>query len=164
MHPLVQMQHVTRKEFLRGLQGLADEDARKRIESMNCISWIVGHLAWQEHLLFVAWPQGKEIEPQYRPYGFGAPPAQPPLEEVMELWHATCDAADAWLHVADEESMQQLFTARDAVTAGENAGTLIVRNIFHYWCHIGEISAVRQMLGHRPPQFVNLHDWSYGGE
>jgi len=155
------MQHVTRKEFLRGLQDVGDEGARKRIDPMNCIGWIIGHLAWQEHVLFVAWPQGKEAEPQYRPYGFGSPPSQPPLEEVMTLWRVACDAADVWLHAADEESLQQVFTSSE----GENAGTLITRNIFHYWCHIGEISAIRQMLGHHhPPQFVNLHDWSYGSE
>ena len=164
MHPIVRMQHVTRKEFLRGLRGVTDEDARKRIEPMNCISWIVGHLAWQEHLLFVAWPQGRQVEPQYYAFGTGSPPSQPPLEEVMALWRAACDDADVWLHAADEESMRQVFTPA-VLEERENAGTLVVRNIFHYWSHIGEISAIRQMLGHhRPPQFVNLHGWSYGGE
>ena len=47
MHALVQMLYLTHKEFERNLGGLTDEDARKRIESMNCISWIIGHVACQ---------------------------------------------------------------------------------------------------------------------
>ena len=32
---------------------------------------------------------------------------------------------------------------------------LLLRNIYHYWYHLGEAGAVRQMLGHRDlPQFV----------
>ena len=62
MHPLVEIQHLTRKELLRGLHGLSDEDARKRVEPMNCISWIIAHVAWQQHAFFVAWAQGKEVE------------------------------------------------------------------------------------------------------
>ncbi len=48
MHELVQLHHLTRTEFLRGLNGVSDDDARRRLEPMNCISWIVGHLAHQE--------------------------------------------------------------------------------------------------------------------
>jgi hypothetical protein len=172
MHLLVQMQHLTRMEFLRGLTGqrpeggtrpLSDEDARQRVEPMNCITWIIGHMAHQEHAYFVAWPKGAPSEPQYQPFAFGSPPSQPPLEEVMALWRSTCEAADALLHAANEESLRQLIVAPGRAAKGENLGTRLVRNIFHYWSHIGEISAIRQILGHRPPQFVEVHDWSYGG-
>jgi len=159
MHTLVQMQHLTRKEFERNLQGLTDEDARKRIEPMNCISWIVAHVANQQHTFFVDWPQGKDSDPRYRGFGCGSPASQPPLAEVMALWRASCDAADAWLTAATEESLQGPFTSPE----GENGGTLIVRNIFHTWCHLGEISSIRQMLGHQPPEFVEMYEWSYDG-
>jgi uncharacterized damage-inducible protein DinB len=163
MHQLAQLQHLTRREFLRGLEGVSDEDAGRRIEPMNCISWIIGHMASQEHAYFVAWPKGREREPEYAAFGWGSPPSQPSLEEVMTLWRATCEAADECLHAADEEGLRQPVAAPDATVEGENLGTRIVRNIFHYWCHIGEISAIRQMLGHeRPPQFVDMHDWEYG--
>ena len=37
----------------------------------------------------------------------------------------------------------------------ESIGTLLLRNIYHYWFHIGEAHAVRQVLGHTDlPQFV----------
>lgn len=160
MHNFVQLQQLTRKELERGLEGLTDEDARKRIEPMNCISWIIGHLASQQHSFFVAWPQGKEPDPRYK-FGFGSTASQPPLDEVMALWQASCDEADAWLQAATEESLLQGGT--EAGPRGGNGGTRLVRNIFHTWCHIGEISSIRQMLGHKPPQFVNMHDWSFGG-
>ena len=37
----------------------------------------------------------------------------------------------------------------------ESNGTLLQRVIYHYWFHIGESQAIRQMLGHENlPQFV----------
>jgi len=140
---------------------MTDEDARKRLEPMNCTSWTIGHMAAQEHVFFVAGPRGKGVEPQYQPFLTGSPPSQPSLEEAMALWRTTCDAADVWLHSATEESLKQRLAA---APVPENAGTLLVRNIFHYWNHIGEINAVRQMLGNKAPQFVDMHGWRYGQE
>ncbi len=159
MHTLVQIQQLTRKEFERGLEGLTDEDARKRIEPMNCISWIIGHVANQQHTYFVDLPQGKEVDPRYREFGFGNPASQPSLEDAMALWKASCDEADVWLLAATTESLKGPFSS----PRGENGGTLLVRHISHTWFHLGEIISIRQILGHQPPQFVNLHDWSYDG-
>jgi hypothetical protein len=37
----------------------------------------------------------------------------------------------------------------------ENIGLTLLRNIYHYWFHLGEAHAVRQLLGHSDlPQFV----------
>ena len=37
----------------------------------------------------------------------------------------------------------------------DNIGSLLYRNTYHYWYHIGEAHAVRQLLGHPDlPQFV----------
>ena len=49
-HPLVIQLRFTRSEFERCLDGVSDEDARHCFEPMNCISWIIGHLASQEHI------------------------------------------------------------------------------------------------------------------
>lgn len=162
MHHLVEMQHLTRTEFLRGLEGVSDEDARRRVEPMNCISWIIGHVAWQEFAFFTDWIHDAGRE-RYRPYPTGSPASQPPLEEVMELWNSACEGANELLHIADEESLRQPIMDLGPDTEQEVLGTLIVRNIFHYWSHIGEISAIRQMLGHpNQPQFVDMHGWQYG--
>ena len=160
MHTLVQLQHLARKEFTRNIGGLSEEDARKRVEPMNCISWIIGHVALQQHTLFVAWPHAMETGPQFDAFHTGSPPSQPPLADVMALWHASCAEAGVWFDAATEESLQGPFTSPE----GENGGTLVVRGIFHAWCHLGEISSIWQMLGHRPPEFVDLYGWSYPGE
>lgn len=161
MHTLVQMYHLTRKEFERNLTGLTEEDARKRIEPMNCIGWIIGHVANQQHTFFVDWPQGRESDPRFQQYGYGSPASQPSLAEVMALWKASCDEADVWLNTATKDSLQ----LQGPLTSPEeeNAGTLLVRCIFHTWCHLGEISSIRQILGHRPPEFVSMYHWSYDG-
>jgi hypothetical protein len=41
-----------------------------------------------------------------------------------------------------------------------NIGALLLRVIYHYWYHIGEIMAIRQQLGHHGlPDFVgNIDD------
>jgi hypothetical protein len=43
-HPLITQLRFTRGEFLRGLDGLTSEEAARRFEAMNPISWMVGHL------------------------------------------------------------------------------------------------------------------------
>lgn len=159
MHALVQMLYLTRKEFERNLEGLTDEDSRERVEPMNCISWIIGHVACQHRAYFVDWPQGKAVDSRYWPYATGAPPSQPPLDEVMILWRDACQASEAWLQAATSESLQGI--CKNPLAGGENWGTLLARCIFHSWCHLGEISSIRQILGHKPPQFVNMHEWAY---
>jgi hypothetical protein len=162
MHTLVDMLDIARKEFSRNLKGLTDEDARKRIEPMNCISWIIAHVANQHYTIYIAWAQGKERDEKYLPYGFGSPASQPPLEEAMILWNDACRDADVWLKTATEEDMRALPVA--ASPESENMGALTVRCIFHTWFHLGEINSIRQILGHKPPQFVNMYDWLYIGK
>jgi hypothetical protein len=162
MHTLVDMLDISRKEFTRNLKGMTDEDARKRIEPMNCISWIIAHVANQHYGIYVTWAQGKEHDKRYLPYGFGSPASQPPLEEAMTLWNDACHEADVWLQTATEEDMKTLPVTTSPES--ENMGALTVRCIFHTWCHLGEISSIRQVLGHKPPQFVNMYDWLYPGD
>jgi hypothetical protein len=38
-------------------------------------------------------------------------------------------------------------------SAGGSVGSALLRNTCHYWFHIGEIQAIRQMLGHTPLPF-----------
>ena len=120
MHLLVQMLYLSRKEFERNLEGLTDEDARKIIEPMNCISWIVAHVACQHQIFFVDWPQGKNIDPRYLPYNYGAPPSEPPLDEAMTLWRDACRASEPWLQAATNESLQEICP--NALAEGENWG------------------------------------------
>ena len=62
-HPLVVQLRFARSEFVRCLEGLTDEDARTRLGPMNSISWIIGHLANQEHFYWCILGQEKSVAP-----------------------------------------------------------------------------------------------------
>lgn len=69
--------------------------------------------------------------------------------------------ADVWQQAATSKNLQEICVF--SWPEGRSWGTLLVRNIFHTWCHLGEISSIRQILGHRPPEFVDMYEWAYDG-
>ena len=153
-HPLVTQLRFARSEFVRCLDGVSEEDGVKRLLPMNCISWIVGHLANQENGYWVYLAQGKALAPELRQLvGFGQPASTPPLADMWATWHEVTAAADRYLETLTPEIMLTHFERRGKPVP-ENAGTLLLRNIDHYWFHTGEAHAIRQMLGHPDlPQF-----------
>ncbi len=155
VHPLVAQLRFTRSEFVRCMAGVGEEEACRRFEPMNCLSWMVGHLADQENRFWVRVAQGKEIRPELNALvGFQRPASTPPLEEMWRAWRQVTTAADPYLDTLTPEVMATHLVFRNKPMA-ENVGTMLLRNIHHYWYHIGEASAVRQLLGHRElPQFV----------
>jgi hypothetical protein len=154
-HPLVAQLRFTRSEFQRGLDGVTDADARRRFEPMNCISWIIGHLANQEHSYWVRLAQGRNLAPALNDLvGYGRPASTPPLAEMWEVWHLVTAAADEFLDTLTTEKMQS-HLAWKGEPRQESIGTMLLRNMYHYWYHLGEAAAIRQMLGHRDlPEFV----------
>jgi uncharacterized damage-inducible protein DinB len=149
-HPLVLQLRFTREEFKRGLAGLSDEDARKRLGPMNSISWNIGHLAWQEQRYWLGMMGGELLLPAVdEQFRFGCPPSTPPLDEVWHAWEAIVTAVDPVLDGLTEAQMteQRPFTnSRGSFTS--SLGSLMLRMIYHYWYHNGETQAIRQMLGH----------------
>src|SRR5262249_61375167 len=107
-HVRVAQLRFARSEFKRALEGLTDEDARKRLMPMNCISWIIGHLAWQEQRYWLSFGQDKlplqHIQDQFR---YGAPASTPPLDEMWEAWRTITEAADPWLDTVTTEKLQE---------------------------------------------------------
>ncbi|HEX6796534.1 MAG TPA: DinB family protein [Ktedonobacterales bacterium] len=161
-HPLVVQLRFTRSEFQRALEGLTDADARRRFLPMNCISWNIGHLAWQEQRYWLWRGQDRVLLPQINEsFAYGAPASQPGLGDAWEAWHAITQAADPWL---DALTTRDLVEPQQAVIDGDvidfTFGTLMQRVIYHYWYHTGENLAIRQMLGHADlPEFVgNIDD------
>ena len=152
---LVNQLRFARSEFVRGLVGVSDEEARRRFGAMNSISWMIGHMADQENRYWVWWGQGKAMLPELRnQVGFGRPASTPPLEEMWSAWRSATAAADLFLETLNQETLTSHFEQRGQPIA-ENVGTLLLRNIYHYWYHTGEAHAVRQMLGHTDlPQFI----------
>ncbi len=154
-HPLVTQLRFARSEFQRCLEGLSDEDACRRLGPMNCISWMIGHLANQEHFYWVFLAQGQNIAGDlYKLVGTGRPASTPPLDEMWEVWQRVADTGDSFLDTVTTEMLTTHFEFRSE-PMGESMGTMLLRNIYHYWFHTGEAHAVRQLLGHSDlPQFV----------
>ena len=154
-HPLVTQLRFARSELLRCLKGVSDEEACHRFQPMNCISWIVGHLANQEHFLWVMAAQGRlEAPGLHRLVGTGKPASTPPLDEMWAVWSTVTKAADEFLNALTTEQLQS-HLQWEGKPLPESIGTLLYRNTYHYWYHIGEAHAIRQLLGHPDlPQFV----------
>ena len=154
-HPLVLQLRFTRSEFRRALKGLGDADARRRFQPMNCISWNIGHLAWQEQRYFLFYGQGQMPLPEIdKLFAYGAPGSKPALDEMWAAWKQITAAADPWLDKLTVESLQQ-HVVRNGKRTEYIFGSLLQRVIYHYWYHLGENMAIRQRLGQQHlPQFV----------
>jgi uncharacterized damage-inducible protein DinB len=154
-HPLVVQFRFARSEFVRCLEGLADVDARTRLGPMNSISWMIGHMANQEHFYWCVVGQGKPVAPGLRDLvGTGKPASTPPLDEMWAVWKLVTDTADPFLDSLQPEQLTTFFELHGKPVP-ESIGTLLQRNMYHYWFHTGEAHAVRQQLGHSDlPQFV----------
>lgn len=154
-HPLVLQLRFARSELQRGLVGVTDDEARQRFLPMNCISWMIGHLAGQEQRYWLDLAQGKVLSTRvYELTAHGRPATTPPLADMLEDWRQITQEADSYLDTLTTETLQQHFVV-NGKTVGESAGTLMERVIYHYWFHIGESQAVRQLLGHTNlPEYV----------
>jgi hypothetical protein len=116
---------------------------------MNCISWLVGHTAAQEHRFWFEYAQGKGSAPFPEPAEFatGAPMSTPSLQRTLDLWERTTQAADPYLDTLTTETLQQAVRNRQG--QDRFIGTMIRRVTYHYWYHTGEIQSIRQLLGHK---------------
>ena len=169
-HPLVTQLRFARSEFVRCLEGISDEDSRNRLLPMNCISWMVGHLAAQEQEYFVFFPKGKVPHPQLNiSHGFGQPATTPPLADIWRAWDDITEAADTFLDTVTTDQLETYLEqdtkavkdylfyvpqankkplTQESVRSGENIGTRILRTTYHYFFHMGEAHAIRSQLGH----------------
>jgi hypothetical protein len=154
IHPLVEQFRFTRSEWLRGLDGLTEEEGAQHFGKMNCISWTVGHLAWHEQRTFLQRPQNIVLYPQLNElFAYGAPMNSPSLREMRELWTAITQAADSYLDSLTTEILSTDLPL-NGKAVGQSRGSALRRITYHYWYHIGETQAIRQMLGH-----TNLPDY-----
>ena len=155
VHLLVAQLRFARSEFVRGLEGVTEDEASRRFEPMNCISWTVGHLAAQENRLWVLMAQGKTLFPHLTDLvGYGKPASTPPLAEMWAAWRTITATADPYLDNLTP-AILQTHLVWDGKPRPENIGTMLLRNVYHYWFHLGEAYAMREMLGHKGlPDFV----------
>jgi uncharacterized damage-inducible protein DinB len=155
VHPLVDQLRFTRSEWLRGLERVTEADAVHHFGPMNCISWTVGHLTWQEQRYFLQRSQGRILFPELNTaYAYGAPMSTPALSETLKLWNAVTEATANYLDSLTTETFRRELPL-DGKPVGQTLGSAMRRLTYHYWYHIGEIQAVRQMLGHSGlPEYV----------
>ena len=152
IHPLVTQLRFTRSEWLRGLKAVTAEEAARRFGPINPIAWMIGHLAWQEQLYWLERAQGETVVPEVKQFGYGKPLAVPPLDEAWAWWRAVTTAADPYL---DSLIGAKLTRRWKRESSKETPGTKLHRTTYHYWFHLGESQAIRQMLGHtKLPDFV----------
>jgi hypothetical protein len=154
-HPLVDQFRFTRSEWLRGLEGVSEEDGGCHFGPMNCISWTVGHLAWHEQRTWLTRPQNKILFPKLNElFAYGAAMSTPSFSEMLETWQTVTKAADPFLDTLSTETLQNDLLL-NGEPVGQSIGSALRRVTYHYWYHIGEIQAMRQMLGHKDlPEYV----------
>ena len=77
-HLLVTQLRFVRSELVRALDSVTEEEAQRRILPMNCLSWIVGHLANQENFYWVLLAQDERLAPGLNDLvGYGQPASTP---------------------------------------------------------------------------------------
>jgi uncharacterized damage-inducible protein DinB len=149
IHPLVAQLFFTRSEFERGLHDLSPDDAKKKLGPMNCISWIIGHMAWHEQKYWLDLMQGKVLYPDlYAHFAFGSPKSTPGLDEVLKYWRDVTRESVPRLEKFTTADMQADLL-RHGKSVGQSHGSAMQRIIYHYWYHTGEIQSIRQLLGHQ---------------
>ncbi len=118
---------------------------------MNCISWMVGHLAWQEQRYWLQAGQRQIPFPDLNEmHAYGKPACTPPMGEIWATWQAVTAAADPWLDALTQETLAAPIKPNAATV-----GSLLLRTTYHYWYHLGEAMALRQLLEKGPtPDFV----------
>ena len=154
-HPLVIQLHFARSSFAECLEKVPPSDAQKRINSMNCLSWTIGHLANQERRYWVQAAQGKTLLPHLNELvGYGKPASTPELDKMWSAWHLATEAADQYLDTVTSEILEGYFFDGERQYP-ESIGTMLLRNIYHYWYHTGEAHTILELLGHTElPEYV----------
>ncbi len=118
---------------------------------------MIGHLAWHEQLYWLQLAQGRSIVPSLDALvATGKPASTPPLEEMWAAWHAVTEASEEYLDGLTTEILLTHYEWREkSRPAFESVGTMLRRVTYHYWFHMGESQAIRQLLGHSNlPAFV----------
>jgi DinB family protein len=156
-HPLVEQLRFARSEWLRGLRGVPEADGLRRFEPMNSIGWIVAHMAWHEQRYWLTRHAGVTPEPILNEVAAsGGPATTPSLKAMRAAWKTVTGAADPYLDALDESDMRRSLPG----SPPRAYGNALLRVTYHYWFHIGEVVAIRQLLDHpRRPEFVgNIDD------
>ena len=158
-HHLVRYTQHVRREFERVLEDVSEADCEKRVAGMNSIAWITGHLAGQEQSYWLE-SQGTDIIADLTAVRNGADLSQPSFSEMYRHWKTITEASNPYLEQLSDEDLRTHFSGRRFFEI-ENIGSLMTRVIGHYYFHIGQISAIRKILGYDVPSFVGSQEGAY---
>jgi hypothetical protein len=153
-HLLVDQLAFAHTELVRSLAGVTPEEAVQRIMPMNSLGRMVGHLANHEQQVFLVGQGLAPVAPDLNALvGSGKPASTPPLAEMWGAWEAiTATTMPLLTRMTDEDLLAVPSAGRPP---GDAYGTHLLRVINHYWFHIGEGQAMRQLLGHTNlPKFI----------
>jgi hypothetical protein len=122
---------------------------------MNCIAWTVGHLAFQEQGFWLFRAQQKVLFSDLYPvFGTGAPMSTPALPDTLRIWKEVVLATEPYLDSVTTASLKEQLLL-EGKSIGQSVGSALRRMTYHYWYHLGEVQAIRQMLGHSSlPEYV----------
>jgi len=153
--PLVNQIRFARSEFVRGLQGVSEEEGLRRFVPINSIGWMVGHMASHEQRFWLWRAQGIVLMPDIdEAVGYGKPASTPALGAMWDAWHAITAAVDPWLDSLTTDHLPSRLIV-GGKEHDETIGSMLQRTMYHYWFHTGESQAVRQLLGHTGlPEYV----------
>jgi uncharacterized damage-inducible protein DinB len=146
-HPLVDQLRFTRSAWLQAFEGVSEADGGKRLEPVNSLGWMVGHLAWHEQVVWLTVAQGLTPVPELNELATRKPASTPSLEKMWQAWHKVTKEADAYLDTLTNEILLGRYEVRGKPHP-EDVGTVLQRLIYHYWYHLGESQVVRRFLGH----------------
>src|SRR5687767_3687637 len=126
-HPLVAQLRFARSEFKRGLQGLTDEEGRRRFEPINSISWMIAHLSSQEQRYWLTAASGRIVVASVNELAAtGRPATTPPLDEMWEAWTTITHEADTFLDTITTEMLPTHFVV-NGKSVPESMGSMLLR-------------------------------------
>jgi len=141
-HPLVDQLIFSRSEFVRGIEGVNEEDARRRFEPLNCIAWMVGHMAWHEQFYWLTRVQGQTPLPILNELvGSESPASSPSIKEMLKDWKLVIDQSNEYLFKLDEDLIRIILVVPGNPKTYQ-IGNMLQRMIYHYWYHLGESQAI----------------------
>lgn len=155
MHPLVTQLIFTREEFRRVWTDVDSAEGERSLSPFNSLSFIVAHVATHEHSLWLRRAQNRTLPSALLRLRAGAEPEAPPWDAATAIWTQVTAESLPYLETITDATLDARF-ARDAQRPAEPAiGHHLMRLIYHYWFHIGEMHGIRQALGHTDiPEFV----------
>ena len=147
VHPLIEQTQFMKKKWLEGHVDLSAADGIKRMGNANSISWMVGHLAGFDQAVWLERPLGIVLNEAVKACGYMQPASTPDLNEMLEAWHAIQKHVNTVQNQLTAEDML-IHPGPEGNKSPENLGTLILRQMWHYWYHLGEMQGIRQAMGH----------------